>query len=139
MDIKTILENAIKEEEYFFHFYYELSLLHEGKIKEGLLKLSEMELDHKQKLETISIDGVYADKIDLIDVADLVLLKPLNSFKDVNGMLGFAIKQEIAAKELYKDLAEVFDGEAKELFLRLSSEEEKHEEFLCEEVQNAVE
>ncbi len=130
--LKTILENAIKEEEYFHSFYlYLAEKIENDEIKQDLRKLAEQELMHKEKLECLSFEQigrkVIADKINEIDVAEEVALTPVEEFKDLKDMFAFAIKQETIAQTTYEQLASAVDDEnAKKLFLILADEEKKH-------------
>ncbi|MAG78068.1 hypothetical protein CL616_01755 [archaeon] len=136
MNIKEILENAIKEEEYFYLFYKDLAALAiNPEIKRKFLELSEFEKIHKEKLESLKINSVNPDKISEIDVGDINLLKPTNEFKDIKEMLRFAIKQESFAKVFYRDLAYALEDEAKTVLLMLSEEEAKHEQILTEQLE----
>jgi rubrerythrin len=137
MEIKEIIENAIKEEEYFYLFYKDMAALTiDPEIKKKLLDLSELERIHKEKLESLTNLSVNLDKIREIEVADMNLLKPVNHFKDLKEMIQFAIKQELFAKVLYKALAEAAeDEESKKVLLMLSEEEAKHEQILTEQLE----
>lgn len=135
--LKAILENAIKEEEYFHNFYANLAeKTTDEEIKESLNMLSEQELMHKERLESLKIENVIPDKIDAIDIADELGLPPIEEFLDMQTMFEFALKQEVAAKTLYRQLADaVEEPEAKRLLIILSEEESKHEQILAQELE----
>lgn len=134
--LKEIIENAIKEEEFFYHFYNDLAALTQNeKIKQALLELAQFEQNHKEKLQSLNFEGFIPDKITEIEVADLNILKPVNEFKTLKETLQFAIKQELFAKTLYSSLAQATsDEKAKELLEMLSQEEAKHEQILMEQL-----
>jgi rubrerythrin len=137
MNVKEIIENAIKEEEYFYLFYKDMAALTiDSEIKKKLLDLSELERIHKEKLEALTNLSVNVSKVQEIEVEDMNLLKPVNHFKDLKEMMQFAIKQELFAKVLYKALAEAAeDEETKKILLMLSEEEANHEQILIEQLE----
>ncbi len=138
--LKLIIENAIRDEEYFHLFYKKLAeLSQDEKIKEGLLRLSEQERNHKEKLESLNFEQlgtkVIPDKISEIDVAEEVEMAPIEEFSDLRDMYAFAIKQEALAQITYEKLREaVNDPEAKDLFQTFADEEKKHKLLLTGEL-----
>lgn len=138
--LKFILEKAITEEEYFNQFYNTLAdKASDESIKQALRQVAEQEQLHKEKLESLKVADVVPEKIDGLDIAEDLGLPPIEEFLDIKTMFEFAITQEIAAKLLYKDLAECMtDEQSKQLLLMLSDEEAKHEQILVEKVNMAT-
>ncbi len=137
--LKLILENSIKEENYFYHFYLELSEKADNQeLKKELKKLAEYEKIHEEKLKTLDFNKLRGKIIpenfeNLKDVKEELNIPPIEQFKDMKALIEFALKQEIQAKMLYADLAKsIDDPEAKGLLELLSSEEELHENILKE-------
>lgn len=137
-DIKIIIENAIKEEEYFSEFYKKLAeSANDEKVKEGLLRLSEQERIHKEKLLSLNLHvlGVVPGIITKEDVEAEVSLTPVEEFASVKDMLAFAVKQEVQAELMYKKLsASTEDEDAKKLFDMLAEEEKEHKMLLTGEL-----
>lgn len=138
--LKLIMESAIKQEEYSREFYKAAAAKTKvPSAKKLLLRLSAEEQIHKERLETMDFSKlgakVLADRINEIDVAQELMLTPVNEFKDLKAVLLFAIKKEQAAKKLYEELAYAAEDEkARHLFNVLSSEENNHEAMLAAEL-----
>ncbi len=134
--LKIILDNAIKEEQYFHEFYKALAeKANEPAVKKELLKLSEQELIHKEKLRSLNFerigDKIIADAIDEFDIEEEIALNPIEEFRNIKEMLEFAIKQEVLAKVTYLKMAKTInDDEAMNIFEMLAEEEKKHELLL---------
>ena len=143
--LKQVIENAIKEEEYFYNFYKKSAEVAENpEIKEELLKLAEFEKLHKEKLETLNFeeigDKVVPEKLGVIQITDEDILLPFEKFESLKQMFEFAIKQEIAARKTYEILRDSIDDEAaKEMFNKLAQDEANHEMVLTEKLNNLKE
>lgn len=134
--IKTILENAIREEEYFSAFYMKMSeKASDESIKEQLRNLALQEQMHKEAIEALSFEKigmrVIADKINEIDIEYELTLTPIEEFDNLHDMFKFAIKHETIAELGYERLANAInDADAKKLFLHFADEEKKHKLLL---------
>ena len=135
-NLKTILESAIKDEEYFFNFYNMLAdKSTKENIKEELGKLAMDEKRHKEKLESLSFEKigakVIARKIEAMDIARELEFAPIEDFKGVREMLVFAVKQEAMAQATYEKLKGAMEDEnARNLFNMLAEEEKSHKLLL---------
>jgi len=140
---KQILENAIRDEAYFHEFYKRLALFaKDKKVSQELLKLSEQEKLHKEKLESLSFEkigeNIIPEKVDELAIEE-ASLAPIEDFKSVNDMLVFAIKQEILARTAYMQLAKATtDAKVGLLFTKLANEEKTHELILTGKLASAA-
>jgi len=136
--LKQILENAIKKEEYSYQIYMRaIDMTEVDSVKTLLQKLADQELLHKEKLETLDFskigEKVIPEKIGKIDVAEELMMTPLEEFGSLSELFKFAMKKEVEAREMYRQLAESVDDEnAKNLFSMLSEEEENHRQILLD-------
>ena len=132
MDVLTILENAIREEDYFCKFYKALAERVDNEdMKISLLKLSEFEMLHKEKLQMMNFGDL---NVDILGPVEEELID-FDKFDTVPEMFEFAIEQEIKTKNLYSDLSAVASGPAKELLMRMSDDEALHHQILNEKLQ----
>ncbi|MBW2999278.1 ferritin family protein [Candidatus Woesearchaeota archaeon] len=136
--LKQILESAIKKEEYSYQIYMRaIDMTEVDSVKTLLQKLADQELLHKEKLETLDFnkigERVIPEKIGKIDVAEELMMTPLEEFGSLSELFKFAMKKEVEAREMYKQLAESVDDEnVKKLFGMLSEEEENHRQILLD-------
>lgn len=132
--LKNILDFAAKEEEYFREFYKDAAGKAESEsAKKVLAELSGQENMHKERIESIDPDNVgeISEGIKEIQIADDLMLTPVDEFKELKGIIEYAIKFEREAQDMYQKLAEsVSDDNARSLFLMLYGEEKKHEKIL---------
>jgi rubrerythrin len=136
--LKQILESAIKKEEYSYQIYMRaIEMTEVDSVKTLLQKLADQELLHKEKLETLDFNKIGArvipGKIGKIDIAEELMMAPLEEFGSLSELFKFAMKKEVEAREMYKQLAESVDDEnVKKLFGMLSEEEENHRQILLD-------
>lgn len=129
MDVKTILENAIREEEYFSDFYKALAeKVNDKDMKISLLKLAEFEMLHKEKLQTMSFEEL---DVDFVGPSEEELID-FDKFSNVSEMFEFAIQQEIRSKVLYEEMSGIAKGSARDLLRRMSEDEALHQQILVE-------
>jgi len=134
--LKLLLESAIKEEEYAYQLYTAaMGKTSTDSVRKALKELAEQEKMHKEKLETLDAGKlgkfVTPDRIEKIDIADELLLTPIDEFNDLKQVFQFAIKKEIETREMYQDMANsVGDDNVKKLLNTLASEEARHEAML---------
>lgn len=134
-EIRSIIDFAIGKEQEAVDFYSDLAGRVKSKgIAEELDRLAKMEMGHKKRLEELDLmvftirepDGVQDLKIanytvDAVPHSDM-------SWEDV---INVAMHRELAAANLYSDLAaRVDDPAVKNLFENLASEEQKHKLYL---------
>lgn len=142
IELKSVLENAIKEESYFTKFYTELAHKASDKtLRSSLLILADQEKLHKEKLETLSFaklgTKVVAEKLDDAGIKLELNLPNIQEFLDIESMFEFAIQQEVAAMTLYDALEDAVDDDnAKMLFALLAGEERTHHQLLAEALDN---
>jgi rubrerythrin len=133
--IKEIVQEAIKEEEYFTIFYTRLAeKATDPQLKEELIRLSDFEKMHKERLEKLNffkVNPENANKITNLDVSKDLGLPKIDEFLNMESMFEFAIQQEINAQKKYSQLAEIIeDQETKQTFITLAQEEKGHEQLL---------
>ncbi len=140
--LKEILENAIKEEEYFTIFYARLAeKASDPDMAEELRRLSDFEKIHKEKIEKLNFfkmtPKIIPERITNIDVSRDLGLPPIDEFLNIESMFEFAIEQEKSANKKYSQLAEAIDDEeTKQVFITLAEEEKSHEQILTEKLKN---
>lgn len=127
---------AVNEEDFFRDFYRAAA----GKVtissaKELLLRLSAEEKVHKEKLQSYDFRRVSLKEGKPIQLAQPMMLTPIDEFARVKDIFAYAIKSESLARQRYAVLAEsVDDDAARWLFNALSVEEKKHEKLLKDEL-----
>lgn len=135
-ELKTILNKAIAEEDYFVRLYSEAANQAEAEsAKRIFLRLSEEERLHKIKLEELDVSGLQLGAhflgSSLKKLTEELMLTPITEFRGLKDVISFAISSEIRAKDMYTNLAESIDTEtAAQLFRFLATEEGKHEALL---------
>jgi|YNPMSStandDraft_1061717.scaffolds.fasta_scaffold00196_15 rubrerythrin len=128
--IKEIIEFAIQKEIEAAEFYHKLQNIAKlPSSKEFLKELEEMEISHQKILQQylerpneINLIGQPQD-LQISNFMDQVEPETEMTFQQI---LIIAMKREENAMYLYQQLAKEVDGEAKNVFLRLSQEEAKH-------------
>jgi len=127
-----ILQFAIEREEEAVQFYTELQGMVSFKSKIDLLQnLADMERGHIKILENIrnraSSTTIGVPQVDNLNISEYMLdiePSPNMSYQDI---LIIAMKREEKANQFYSRLAEEADnGDVKNLFLKLASEEAGH-------------
>ena len=143
IQIGTILEGAIKGEEYSYQMYMKaVEMTNNTKVKEILQNLAEQEKMHKEKLQALNFEKLgeemIPDALRQEDVAAEVELTPVEEFKDIEQLFEFALNMEKRAVSMYEQLLNATTNEeAKSLFETLLREEEGHVR-LVEQIQAEV-
>jgi len=130
MKVKDIIEFAINKEIEAIEFYKKLQNIAKYESSKAFLKeLEEMEISHKTILENylnnpseISI-AEQPTNLQISDYMDDVEAESDITFQQI---LIIAMKREERAMSLYQQLAAEVEGEARNVFIRLSQEEAKH-------------
>ncbi|MBN2422576.1 ferritin family protein [Candidatus Woesearchaeota archaeon] len=139
-ELRQIINKAIKQEEYFYDLYTSGAEKTEVvSAKTLLLKLAREENKHKEKLEELDSENLHLipGKFESVNLDQELMLTPIDEFKSIKDVFDFAIKSEINANEMYRNIAEnVSEDKAKKLFVFLAGEEKKHEELLNRELEN---
>jgi len=139
LNLKTILETAVKIEEQSFTLYsMAQAKVNYQSSKKFLKELAQEELKHKEKLlaiianeEKLSELGSKASRIQDLKIVDAMKDTTLSEDADYQRILVYASKREKATYEYYKSLAAGFEGaEVGDLFSRLAQEELKHKNKL---------
>lgn len=128
--IKEIIEFAIQKEIEAAEFYRKLQgIVKLPSSREFLKELEEMEISHQKILQNY-LDS--PNKINLIaqpnDLQISNFMDPVEPESEMTfqQILIIAMKREENAMNLYQQLAKEVEGDAKNVFLRLSQEEAKH-------------
>lgn len=132
--IKSIIDFAIEKEQEAVDFYTDLA----GKVKlksiaDELLKVANMEKGHKDKLQkmdlTAATSSAKSEAVNL-KIADYLVEKRPEPDMQWQDLVQIAMQRELAAMNLYKNLAGlVEDGGVKQLLLNLSAEESEHKNY----------
>jgi rubrerythrin len=134
-NVNEIIQFAIGKEQEAIDFYTNLA----GRVKleavaQELLKLADMERGHKHRLETLDVEAfiaVPAERPRDLKIANYMEKAVVTPDMDWQDILNVAMHRELAAANLYKDLAEsTGDPKIKQLFEGLASEEQKHKLYL---------
>ncbi|MEJ5245349.1 MAG: ferritin family protein [Bacteroidota bacterium] len=130
MKVKDIIEFAINKEIEAIEFYQKLQNIAKHESSKAFLKeLEEMEVSHKTILQNYldnpSGIGVIEQPTNLLisNYIDDVEAESDITFQQI---LIIAMKREERAMSLYQQLAAEVEGEARNVFIRLSQEEAKH-------------
>ena len=138
-EILAIIEFAIDKEQEAVDFYNDLaSRITKEAISKEMVNMAKMEEGHRQKLVKIKDSDFVDFQNKQIEKAKAVDLKITDyqvdkmpdkdmSFKD---LVQIAMKRELAAKNLYTDLAKLsVDESSKDLFGFLANEEDQHKQY----------
>ncbi len=130
MKVKDIIEFAINKEIEAIEFYKKLQNIAKYESSKAFLKeLEEMEISHKTILENHLNNPSEINIIEqptnlqISDYMDDVEAESDITFQQI---LIIAMKREERAMSLYQQLAAEVEGEARNVFIRLSQEEAKH-------------
>jgi rubrerythrin len=132
-NLQAIIDFAIEKEEESADFYRDLlKKVKLRKVIDEIQKLINVEVGHKNMLKSLNVKA-FAAKIITPNV-DLRISEyiaevepdPSMSLKD---LFNIAMHREQKAAELYRQIAKFFDGEEKQLFENLASEETDHKHF----------
>ena len=128
-----IIDFAIKGEKEAIKFYQALQNLVKFEARKELLhSYEQMEQGHVNMLEKLR-DKVFETgeikmpKVSSLSISDYLLEVEPSADMNYQDIIIAAMKKEEKAKKLYTDLAnQSDDDQAKQIFLRLAAEEEKH-------------
>ncbi|MGM5487843.1 MAG: ferritin family protein [Nanobdellota archaeon] len=132
MELTEIMDAAIRAEEQARDMYLKArDLATTDSQKELLERLAHEEQGHKEKLESLEVSelGQPHDAT----IAEKLTLTPLNELAELKEILILAMQRENAERETYEMLADGCEGDTKELFRKLASEEHEHKELLKKE------
>jgi len=130
-ELQDIIDFAINKEEEAMDFYGDLaSKVKQKAIAEELEKMVEVEQGHRDRLKAMDVGEAAkttAEPAQNLKIADyLVDLEP-NPNMSWQDVVHMAMKRELAALNLYTDLAKtVTDQNAKQLFENLAADESAH-------------
>lgn len=129
-DFNEIIDFAIDKEKEAVKFYTDLQAMSQFKSRQDMLgELADMERGHVTALENIKSGKIImreAPKVQNLKISDYLVAatpSPNMSYQDT---IINAMKREEMSTHLYKDLAKLSAGEARDIFLRLAAEEAKH-------------
>jgi rubrerythrin len=134
-EIRNIIDFAIEKEQEAADFYKDLS----GRVKsEGIVEeldnLAKMEMGHRKKLEELDLDAFVAgeaSEVQDLKIANYTVDSVPHSDMSWEDVINIAMHRELAAANLYRDLAAlVGDAAVKRLFENLAAEEQKHKLYL---------
>lgn len=129
--LQEIVQFAIAKEQEAIDFYTHLagSARWEA-IANELRSIAAMEVGHKQRLQSINVEvaaSTVNPKAPNLKIADYLVAAEPSDDMTWQDILNIAMRRELVAMNLYKDLATlVTDRQAKQLFENLSNEESKH-------------
>lgn len=131
----AILERAIRNEEEAYQFYMQLQeLVEDPEAKETLTFLAEEEKAHKAYLVRYREGGFYELMSDASRIADYKVVEHADRPEIRKGMTTrdvylVAAAKELAAHNLYQELAAIHPGGAvKDMLFRMAREELRHKE-----------
>ncbi|PKN34792.1 MAG: hypothetical protein CVU61_07035 [Deltaproteobacteria bacterium HGW-Deltaproteobacteria-19] len=131
----AVLERAIQNEEEAYRFYVQLhELVEDTEAKDTLLFLAEEEKGHKAYLMRYREGGFYELMADASRITDYRVVEHTERPEIRKGMTTrdvylVAAAKELAAHNLYQELAAIHPGGAvKDMLLRMAREELKHKE-----------
>ena len=128
--VDEILDFAIEREIEAIQLYTDLAgKVENPKMRKVLKGFAEEELEHKEKLETVKVEGIVLqeEEVGSLGIADYIEggeARPDMSYRDV---LILAMKKESVSVNLYSDLARMAqDEELGDMFSALAQEEAEH-------------
>lgn len=139
LDLRTILEMAVKVEEQSYMLYSKAQERAKYRSSKSFLKeLAQEELKHKAKLLAMMEDaeklaelGQRGGKVQNLSIVDLVRNTTLSEDADYQRILIFAAKREKTTSEYYDSLATgLADTDVGTIFSRLAQEELEHKNKL---------
>lgn len=134
-EIKSIIDFAINKEQEAIDFYNGLAeRVKLEAIAEELKRLAAMEVGHKKKLQSLDVDAIgnaEPSKVADLKIANYTVNAVPHSEMTWPDIINIAMHRELAAVNLYNDLASiVLDESVKRLFKNLAAEEQKHKLYL---------
>jgi rubrerythrin len=132
---EEIIQFAIEEEKKAAALYEQTAERVNDKSLAPLLKdMATMEKGHEAKLKGFlkgKVQSIGETEVQDLKIGDFLIDVELNENSSIQDVLVFAIKAEMKANELYKNLATLYDNpEEKNLFLGLANEEAGHKNEL---------
>ncbi len=129
--LEEIIDFAIEREKEAVKFYNDLKNMTKFSSKKKMLEdLENMEKGHIEILNNLKnkeLKDIEIPEVQNLHISDYMVAPKPEGEMSYQDIISIAIKKEEASYNLYKDLAENTDNEnAKQLFLKLSSEEAKH-------------
>ncbi|MCF7861501.1 hypothetical protein K9M79_04620 [Candidatus Woesearchaeota archaeon] len=131
---ETIIELAIREEEYTYQLYKHAEMYTKDKeIIEKLSGLASIEHAHKAKLkslyEVLTGNEFVDDEIQNMKISDAIIQDDIK-FENIKELAEYALSIEDNAEHIYRGLASATSiTEIKELFTALANEEAEHKEI----------
>jgi len=131
VELRDIIDFAVEKEQEAMDFYNEhAEKVKEKSIAEELRKMALMEKGHRDRLKNLDVEAASQNvkkSGENLKIADyLVEIEPGPDMSWQNA-IQIAMKRELAAMNLYTDLAKlVSDPMAKQMFKNLSAEEGSH-------------
>jgi len=129
-EFNEIIEFAIDKEKEAVAFYTDLQAMVQFKARKELLgELADMERGHVAALEDIRAGKIKmreAVKVQNLKISDYLIGVTPSSRMSYQDILIVAMKREEASTHLYTNLASLCAGEARDVFLRMASEEAGH-------------
>lgn len=133
--IDKTIQFAIDKEQEAIDFYTDLA----GKVKipavaDELRKLAQMEMGHREKLKNLDVEAFIAQPAKQqkdLKIADYTVKSEVHPDMSWQDIITVAMHRELAAVNLYTDLAALVEDPAvKRLFENLAAEEQKHKLYL---------
>jgi rubrerythrin len=138
--IEEILNEAIRGEEESYHLYTSaVGLVDAQHVKETLQQLAGEELGHKANLEKMlaspgqvqrSVRKLQQAPIQDYKIGDHLVVEPLSPESTFQDVCIFASRKEQQSYELYRDLAEQYEGEIHDLFEAMARDELRHKNLV---------
>ena len=140
MTIQEILIEAIQGEVESHQLYTSAATMVKAQhIKDTLHELAQEELGHKAFLERMlnnpaslrrGVKRLRTEPAQDYKVGDHLVLQPLTPDSTFQDVLIFASRKEQTSYELYRDLAEENEGEARDLFEAMAKDELRHKNLV---------
>jgi rubrerythrin len=140
MTIEDILSEAIQGEVESYELYTNaVNMVKAAHIKDTLRQLAQEEVGHKAFLERMlanpaslrrGVKRLRTEPIQDYKVGDHLVVKPLTPDSTFQDVLIFASRKEQQSHELYRNLAEENEGEARDLFEAMAKDELRHKDLV---------
>ncbi len=135
-DIKSIIEFAIKKEQEAVDFYTDLATrVRIDAVRDELAHMAAMEVSHREKLRHIDLAKLIAtatpSRTPDLKIANYTVDAIPHDDMSWQDVINIAMHRELAAANLYRDLAaSTGDTALQQLFENLAEEEQKHKLYL---------
>lgn len=140
MNIEEILKEAIQSEVESHELYTNaVELVKADPVKDTLRQLAREELGHKASLEGMLANPTHLrrqvkrlQKAPIRDykIGDHLVVQPLGPDSTFQDVCIFASRKEQESYELYRDLADQNEGDARELFEAMAKDELRHKNLV---------